>query len=92
MVERGRAGDVAQHIFEKYENVLKVTVQINSISNGGVEAYVNNSGQLYRMLEELKSLQNVISVEFAEIVNVVGERQANFSNDRVRTLTNSSIG
>ena len=78
MVERGRAEEVSRRIFDKYDNVLKVTIQINAISNVGVEAYVDSSEALYRMLEEIKSMQFVKTVNFAEIVRVVNERTANF--------------
>lgn len=76
LVEKGRADEVAQRIFEKYENLLKVNIQINSISNVGALAYVNSSEELYKMLEEIKSMQFVNDVEFAEIVKVVGKRPA----------------
>lgn len=77
-VEKGRADEVAQHIFEKYKNALIVTVQINAISNVGVQAYFDSSEQIYRMIEEVKGMQFVNRVEFAEIIKVVGKRQANF--------------
>lgn len=79
MVEKGRADKVAQHIFEKYKNALSVTVQMNAISNIGVQAYFDSSEQIYRMIEEVKGMQFVNRVEFAEIIKVVGKRQANFS-------------
>jgi DNA-binding Lrp family transcriptional regulator len=78
MVERGKAEEISRHIFDKYDNVLKVSIQINSISNVGVEAYVDSSEALYRMLEEIKSMQFVKTVNYAEIVRIVDERAANF--------------
>lgn len=78
-VEKGRADEVAQHIFEKYKNALIVTVQINAISNVGVQVYFDSSEQMHRMIEEVKGMKFVNWVEFAEIIKVVGKRQANFS-------------
>ena len=82
MVEKGRTDEVAQHIFEKYKNVLIVTAQMNAISNVGVRAYFDTSEQIYRMIEEVKGMQFVNRVEFAEIIKVVGKRPANFSKNR----------
>jgi len=53
-------------------------VQINTISNVGVSAYVNRSEQLYSMLEEMKDMPSVENVAFAEIVKVVEEKKVNF--------------
>lgn len=78
MVEKGRTDEIAQHIFEKYKNTLIVTVQMNAISNVGVQAYFDSSEQIYRMIEEMKGMRFVNRVEFAEIIKVVGKRQANF--------------
>ncbi len=38
------------------------------------------------MLEAIKSMKYVNRVEFAEIVNVVGERQTNFFNKEKQNL------
>jgi DNA-binding Lrp family transcriptional regulator len=84
LVEKGKADEVARHIFEKYNNVLSVRVQINSISNVGVTAYVDSSEELYTMLEEIKSMHFVEEVEFAEIVKLVDKRPANFFKVRMQ--------
>lgn len=78
MVEKGKALELGQQIFQKYQNVLHVSLQINSVSNIRVIGYVNTSEQLYRMIEEIKSLQFVNNVESAETVKEVGTRQVNF--------------
>lgn len=78
MVEKGKSDEIGKHIFEKYENVLSVTIQVNAISNVGVLAYFDSSEKLFSMLEELKAIKFVNRVEFAEIVKLVGKRQANF--------------
>jgi DNA-binding Lrp family transcriptional regulator len=89
MVEKGRTDEVAQHIFEKYKNVFIVTVQMNAISNVGVQAYFDSSEQIYRMIEEVKGMQFVNRVEFAEIIRVVGKRQANFHKAQELAQTGS---
>jgi DNA-binding Lrp family transcriptional regulator len=78
MVEKGKADEVAHNIFEKYNNVLQVSTQMNSISNVGVAAYVKSSEQLYSMLEGIKSMPFVENVEFAETIKIIHTRQANF--------------
>ena len=77
-VKGGKADEVANHIFDKYDNVLNATVQMNTISNVGILAYFNNSEEVFWMLEAIKSMKYVERVEFAEIINVVCERQPNF--------------
>lgn len=78
LIEKGKTDKVAQNIFKKYNNVLSVCQQMNSISNIGVVAYVNSSEQLYNMLEEIKSMPFVEDVEYAEIIKVIHTRQVNF--------------
>ena len=78
MVEGGKAEEVASRMFEKFDNVLRTSIQMNTISNVGILAYFNSSEEVVRMLEEIKSMKYVNRVEFAEIVKVVHERQANF--------------
>ena len=78
MVQKGKAEELAEKIFNKFENVLNVGVHINSFSNIKVQAYVNNSQQLYNMIEEIKSMPFAEEVEFAETVKLIAERQVNF--------------
>ena len=84
LVEKGKADELARQIFEKYDNVLSVRIQINSISNVGVTAYVDSSEELFAMLEEIKSMHFVEEVEFAEIVKLVDKRPANFFKVRMQ--------
>lgn len=86
-VEGGKADEVANHIFDKYDNVLSATIQMNALSNVGALAYFNNSEEIFWMLEAIKSMKYVERVEFAEIVNVVGERQPNFFNREKQNST-----
>src|SRR5690349_15199262 len=74
LVKKGKAEELAKTIFDKFENVLQVTVHINSISNDSVLGYVSSSEQLYAMIEEIKSMPFAEDVEFAETVKVVAER------------------
>jgi DNA-binding Lrp family transcriptional regulator len=78
LVQKGRAEELAQNIFNKFENVLNVSIHINAISNINVFAYVSDSQQLYDMIESIKSLPFAEDVEFAEIVKVIATRQVNF--------------
>jgi DNA-binding Lrp family transcriptional regulator len=78
LVEKGKAEDLAQKIFNKFENILDVSVHINSISNVKVQAYISGSQQLYSMIEQIKSIPFAEGVEFAETVKVIAERQVNF--------------
>ena len=77
-VEGGKADEVAKNIFDKYYNVLNATIQMNALSNVGVLASFNNSEEMFWMLEEIKSMKYVSRVEYAEIIDVVGERQSNY--------------
>lgn len=88
LVEKGKADEIALHIFEKYDNVLRVRIQINSLSNIGVAAYVSSSDEFYNMLEEIKWMQFVNAVEFAVVVKIVGKRPANFFKARMQKSTN----
>ena len=83
-VEGGKAEEVANHIFEKFDNVIRATIQMNTISNVGILAYFDSSEEVFGMLELIKSMRYVISVEFAEIVKVVNERRVNFFKTQER--------
>ena len=78
LVQKGKAEELAQRIFNKFENVLDAGVHINSISNVKVQAYISGSQQLYKMMEEIKSMPFAEDVEVAETVKVIAERQVNF--------------
>ena len=77
-VEKGKSEEVAQHFFEKYRNAIRVTVQMNAISNVGVQAHFDSSGQMYKMMEQMKGTRFVSGVEYAEIIRVVGQRSPDF--------------
>ncbi len=91
IVEGGKADEVAKHIFDKYDNVLNATIQMNALSNVGILAYFNNSEEIFWMLETIKSMKYVNRVEFAEIVSVIGERQANFFKIENQNSTPSTV-
>ena len=86
-VEGGRAEEVANHIFEKFDNVLRATIQMNAISNVGILAYFNSTEEVFGMLEVIKSMKYVDRVEFAEIVKVVHERTVNFFKTQEQNST-----
>jgi hypothetical protein len=87
LVKKGQADELARNIFDKFENVLQVSVHINSISNICVNGYVGSSEQLYAMIEEIKSMPFAEDVEFAETVKVIAERQVNFFKIRNQNLS-----
>jgi len=86
-VEGGKAEEVVNHIFGKFDNVLRASIQMNTISNIGILAYFNSSEEIFNMLEVIKSMKYVNRVEFAEIVKVVHERQANFFKTQEQNST-----
>lgn len=82
VVEKGKAEEVAHRIFEKYKNVLLVTLQMNAGSNVRASASFDSSEQMYRTIEEMKGMPFVKQVEFGESIKVVGKRKPYYSRDR----------
>jgi DNA-binding Lrp family transcriptional regulator len=87
LVQKGKAEELAQNIFNKFTNVIRICVHINSISNINLTAYVSSSQQLYSMIEEIKALPFAEGVEVAETVKVIGARQVNFFKIGGQTTT-----
>ena len=92
----GMSNEIAKRIFQNYSNVLRATVEMDSIANIIAEAYVRNTSELYNMTEAIKRMPEVSDVQFSETVTVVGKRGINlgeYAIDRKRrSVSGSRIG
>lgn len=70
----GKCDEIAKRIFQNYSNVLRATVEMDSIANIIAEAYVRNTSELYNMTEAIKRMTDVSDVQFSETVTEVGMR------------------
>lgn len=60
---------------------------MDSISNVGVTAYINRSGQLFSMAEDIEVNTVCREYDIVEIIKVIGKRQANFFKMRLQSST-----
>ena len=92
----GMNDEIAKRIFQSYSNVLRATVEMDSIANIITEAYVRNTSELYKMTEAIKRMPEVSDVQFSETVTEVGRRGIDlkeYATDRKRrSVTGSKIG
>jgi DNA-binding Lrp family transcriptional regulator len=76
----GMSDEIAKRIFQNYSNVLRATVEMDSIANIIAEAYVRNTSELYKMTEAIKRVPEVSDVQFSETVTEVGKRAINLND------------
>ena len=83
----GMSNEIAKRIFQNYSNVLRATVEMDSIADIIAETYVRNTSELYNMTEAIKRMPEVSDVQFSETVTEVGRRGINlkeYATDRKR--------
>ena len=92
----GKSDEIAKRIFQNYSNVVRATVEMDSIANIIAEAYVQNTSELYKMTEAIKRMAEVSNVQFSETVAEIGRRGINLAgyamNRKRRSVTRSKIG
>lgn len=77
-IANGKTLSVAKQIFDKYSNLTMVTTTVNNVGNLVAHIYFRDSSEMFRILEDLKSMPDILSVEYAEQVEKVGERKPLF--------------
>jgi DNA-binding Lrp family transcriptional regulator len=87
LAEKGKSEEVAKKILLKYENnVVSVSIRIDSSSNIVAQIFYKNSEELHNLLESVKAMPYVVKAEWSEIVSEVG----NNNTDMLDILFSSS--
>jgi DNA-binding Lrp family transcriptional regulator len=76
-VENGKAEEVAHKIINKYKtNVKQCQIRINSIHNIIAQIIYKNSNELNYLIEGIKAMDYVITVEWSEMVKTIGDNDS----------------
>jgi DNA-binding Lrp family transcriptional regulator len=89
-VDKGKSREVATDILKKHKNnVMSVSTRINSEHNVAAQILYNNTAELHNILEGIKSIPYVTSLQWSEIVEIIGDNShlvitSFFNNSRQR--------
>jgi uncharacterized membrane protein YhiD involved in acid resistance len=73
-VEKGKSKEVATNILKKYKsNVMSVSTRINSEHNLAAQILYNDTAELHDLLENIKSIPYVTSLQWSEMVEMIGD-------------------
>ena len=73
-VDKGKSREAAATILKRYKsNVMNVSTRINSEHNVAAQIIYNDSAELHNLLENIKSLPYVTSLQWSEIVEIIGD-------------------
>jgi DNA-binding Lrp family transcriptional regulator len=73
-VDKGRSREVATNILKKYKsNVMNVSTRINSEHNVAAQIIYEDTAELHNLLENIKSIPYVTSLQWSEIVEIIGD-------------------
>jgi len=88
-VDKGNCEQVAKRLLEECsDNVIATSLRIGDPQvNVMAEVFYRDSEELHNLMEDIRSMPSVMSVEWAEVVKVVGSNNigvidAIFGNDR----------
>jgi DNA-binding Lrp family transcriptional regulator len=73
-VDKGKSKEVAATILKRYKsNVMNVSTRINSEHNVAAQIIYNDTAELHNLLENIKSIPYVTSLQWSEIVEMIGD-------------------
>jgi DNA-binding Lrp family transcriptional regulator len=73
-VDKGKSREVATNILKKYKtNVMSVSTRINSEHNVAAQILYNDTAELHDLLESIKSIPYVTSLQWSEMVEMIGD-------------------
>ena len=90
-VDKGKSRVVATNILKNYKsNVMNVSTRINSEHNVAAQILYNNTAELHNILESIKSIPYVTSLQWSEMVEMIGDNSplvitAFFNSSKQRT-------
>jgi DNA-binding Lrp family transcriptional regulator len=91
LTSKGNADSVASHIYEKYKQLSRVVIGINSTTNIMATLYFKETEMLHKTMQEISQAAFVEKVQFFEPVKLIGERNVTLSWLMAETKE-SSIG
>ena len=74
LVDNGTADRIAKELIEKFDYVIGTSTRINTKSNLAAYIAFKNSEQLHELMEKMRALPNVSSLEWSEVVREAGNK------------------
>ena len=72
-VDKGNCEQVAKKLLEERNNVVATSLRIGDPQvNVMAQVFYKNSEELHNLMEDIRSMTSVTSVEWAEVVRIVG--------------------
>lgn len=72
-VDKGNCEQVAKKLLEERSNVVATSLRIGDPQvNVMAQVFYKNSEELHNLMEDIRSMTSVTSVEWAEVVRIVG--------------------
>jgi len=93
-VDKGRSREVAESILRKFKsNIMNVSTRINSEHNVAAQIIYNDTAELHNLLENIKAMPYVTSLQWSEMVEMIGDNSpsvitAFFNRSRQRWAQN----
>jgi DNA-binding Lrp family transcriptional regulator len=73
-VDKGKSKEVATNILKKFKsNVMNASTRINSEHNVNAQVLYNDAAELHNLLENIKSIPYVTSLQWSEMVEMIGD-------------------
>ena len=73
-VDKGKSREVATSILKKFKsNVMNVSTRINSEHNVAAQIIYNDTAELHNLLENIKAMPYVTSLQWSEMVEMIGD-------------------
>jgi DNA-binding Lrp family transcriptional regulator len=94
-VDEGKSREVATNILKRYKsNVMSISTRINSEHNVAAQIIYNDTAELHNLLENIKSIPYVTSLQWSEIVEIIGDNSPSvittfFNKSRQRLAQNA---
>ena len=78
-IQGGKTAEIANEVFERYKNnVTMISTTMNNVGNLIIHIYFRTSPQMFSIIEDIRRMEDVDEVLYAEHIEVLGERKPRF--------------
>jgi DNA-binding Lrp family transcriptional regulator len=80
-VDKGKSKEIAQSLLKRYKNnIASCETKINSEHNISAHVAYKSTEELYELIESIKTVDHVNTVQWSEIVEVIGDNNSEVIN------------
>jgi DNA-binding Lrp family transcriptional regulator len=73
-VGKGKSERMAKQIFTMFPNILEISLRIDSVTTVTARVFYKDNQELASIMDRIKELPNIRTVEFSEIIKIVRTR------------------